>query len=489
MPEEYQEVLVMEKKNNVIFFTVFILFCWSGYALSLPSFPGAQGSAAEATGGRNASATVYKVTNLNNSGAGSFRAACEASGYRYVVFATSGWIHLTSSLEITNPNITIAGQTSPGGVGVYGGTVRVSASNVVITHMRFAAGSLAGQGTDSFEVWGPNTDNIMVDHSSIRWGCDECGETAYDPVKVTFSWCVIGPGINGCASESNHNLGFLVWGGDSSYVTFHHCYFTHNRYRNPEVNGGGNDGNIDQPHVDIINNVGFDTYGGYTGFHSYAGEMYANVVHNYFKKASQNNSDAREGILFNGASSSGDASIYLVGNNGAWRTSWDDSRTGYQDWDALKTEWNGSTPNTSWRRLTRNAFPGVAVTVTNMTSTYASDVVADSGATKPVIDSLDALYKTHYANGTHVFYEYTSADAIGDYPSLSGGSAPTDSDNDGMADSWETSTFGSTSATANADADSDGYSNLEEYLFYLGGYSASDTPVALPGAPHLNIVQ
>jgi hypothetical protein len=476
----------MDRKNKVFYIAVFIIFFWSGYAFSLPSFPGAQGSAAEAIGGRKG--TIYKVTNLNDSGTGSFRAACNASGARIVIFEVSGWIRLTSALEIDNGNITIAGQTSPGGIGVYGGSVRISASNVIITHMRFAGGALAGD-VDAFQVWGPSTDNVILDHCSIRWGCDESGETAYNPLKVTLSWCVIGPGINSCAEEGNHNLGFLVWGGADSKVTFHHCFFPHNRYRNPEVNGGGS-GSEGHPYVDIVNNVAFDTYGGYTGFHGYAGQGYVNVVHNYFKKGSQNNSDAREGILFEGNSSGGNASVYVVGNNGAWRTSWDQTTTGYTDWDALKTEWNGSTPHTSWKKTTPNAMPGIPVTVTNMTSTYAATVVAGAGATKPVIDSMDALYKTNYTNGTHAFYEYTVADAIGDYPTFNTPTAPIDSDSDGMSDAWENSTFGNLSQTASGDYNGNGYTNIEEYLFYLGGYASSDATVALPGTPQsLSIVQ
>ena len=79
----------------------------------LKAFPGAEGSGALAVGGRGGQ--VIKVTNLNNAGAGSLRAACEASGPRVVVFEVAGTIVLTSSINISNPYITIAGQTAPGG--------------------------------------------------------------------------------------------------------------------------------------------------------------------------------------------------------------------------------------------------------------------------------------------------------------------------------------------------------------------------------------
>src|SRR6185312_13099251 len=101
-----------------------------------PAFPGAEGFGKYTIGGRGGK--VIAVTNLNDAGPGSFRAACEAQGPRIVVFRVSGTIPLKSQVKIKNPNITIAGQTAPGdGVCIANHEVKFDTNDVVIRYMRF----------------------------------------------------------------------------------------------------------------------------------------------------------------------------------------------------------------------------------------------------------------------------------------------------------------------------------------------------------------
>src|SRR5262245_46095501 len=79
----------------------------------LPAFPGAVGYGSPSEGGRGGA--VLFVTNLNNSGPGSLRDACEATGRRMVLFRTGGTININDPIDIEDPFITIAGQTAPGG--------------------------------------------------------------------------------------------------------------------------------------------------------------------------------------------------------------------------------------------------------------------------------------------------------------------------------------------------------------------------------------
>ncbi len=82
------------------------------------AFPTAEGFGAGAAGGRGG--RVIEVTTLGDSGAGSLRAAMEASGPRICVFRVSGTIVLHGPIRVSAPFLTVAGQTSPAGIEIRG---------------------------------------------------------------------------------------------------------------------------------------------------------------------------------------------------------------------------------------------------------------------------------------------------------------------------------------------------------------------------------
>ena len=110
------------------------------------AFPEALGFGAQVTGGRAGS--VYHVTNLNDSGEGSFRDAV-SQGNRIVVFDVGGIIHIQTAVSIKS-NITIAGQTAPGeGIAIHGGKLSTGKqSNIIIRYLRIRPGETTNSEKD-----------------------------------------------------------------------------------------------------------------------------------------------------------------------------------------------------------------------------------------------------------------------------------------------------------------------------------------------------
>jgi pectate lyase len=446
-------------------------------ATAAPAFPGAQGFGANATGGRGG--RVIKVTNLNDSGAGSLRAAIQATGARIVVFDVSGVINLSSQLNITNPNITIAGQTSPGGIAVTGYMTLINASNVVIRHMRFRVGShrissgANPETLDSLDIWGPTSgssyhENIIVDHCSVGWGVDENFSMAYNLRNVTVSWNLVHEGLmNAGHPKGQHSKGLFVWGKESApnmTISLHHNVMIHNYDRNPLINTG--DGTLI---VDAVNNVAYNFYGGYAMGTQENGNK-VNWVHNYVKRGPSSNADLYE--IYHEASGSVTPLIYAKGNIGTSRT----TQTG-SDW-TVQSSWRKSLLSEGYRAQT--PWPAPAVTATTMTTAYASQVVAGAGATRPFRDSVDQKMASDYASGTGGYRQNAKYPA--DFPTYQNLAAPADSDNDGMPNTWESSNGLNPSVDDSAsDKDGDGYTNIEAYLNYLAADANVD--VVRPNPP------
>ncbi|WP_243348215.1 polysaccharide lyase family 1 protein [Parabacteroides sp. FAFU027] len=227
------------------------------------AFPGAEGFGRFAEGGRNGE--VYYVTNLNNTGTGSFRDAVSQPN-RTILFKVGGVIHIKERIAV-KPNITIAGQTAPGeGVTIYGNSVSFTgADNTICRYIRFRMGKNGTHGKDAAAL--AEGKNMIFDHISVSWGLDEnFSISGKDPQNITIQNSIIGQGL------LPHSCGGLIQtkGG----VTIFRNLYIDNHTRNPKVKG------LNQFVNNVIYNWGKG--GGYILGGESEGRTDAMICNNYF---------------------------------------------------------------------------------------------------------------------------------------------------------------------------------------------------------------
>lgn len=228
----------------------------------LPAFPGAQGFGAGATGGRGGE--VLHVTHLGASGEGSLAWAAAQSGPRYVVFDVSGVIE--GDVEITNSDITIAGQTAPGaGITVHGHLYTpydAGVGNIVIRHLRVrpppADSEWAPAQHDAVQL--SDAHRLMLDHVDFSHGIDEIVDLWNAAQDVSVQWSALTfPDPDGGHPDGEHPyciINSAAGGGEGAggRISLHHNLFAHCRTRTPALGAGP---------AEVINNV---VYGGREGF-------------------------------------------------------------------------------------------------------------------------------------------------------------------------------------------------------------------------------
>lgn len=254
-----------------------------------PAFPGAEGHGRYVTGGRGGK--VVHVTNLNDSGTGSFREAVK-SGNRIIVFDVAGVIALKSDLKIGD-NITILGQTAPSpGITLRYYTVQPGNNNI-IRFLRIRRGEEKNINDGADATWQRNKTGIIFDHCSFSWSIDEVA-SFYDNNNFTMQWCTIAESLtNPGHSKGAHGYGG-IWGG--KLASFHHNFVGHLMNRGPRFNGArygwtGYTSNkeystykwqnaVQAENVDFRNCVMYNAQGTcYSG----PGGGQINIVNNYYK--------------------------------------------------------------------------------------------------------------------------------------------------------------------------------------------------------------
>jgi len=411
--------------------------------VSVPAFPGAQGFGANTPGGRGG--RVIFVTNLNDSGPGSLRAACDADGPRTVIFRVSGLISLASPITVKNPFLTIAGQTAPGdGICLRNFTFNIATHDVVVRYLRSRLGDLSAQESDSITLVSGAHD-VVLDHCSATWSIDESLSLAGNVSNVTIQWCLIGNALNHSKhAKGDHGYGSLSRANGP--VTWHHNLWVHNNSRNPRL--GDNYGRPPFPTFDVRNNVMYD-YGeicsGLT-----QGVLKVNYVGNYIRPGPS--SKATTPIHVGGPSQ---LSFYIRDNVFEGHDSFTTDNSTFFDPVMIDGK--------RQLEIVSQPFDAPLVQTSSARDAYTA-VLASVGASLPRRDSVDARIINEVKSGTGSIID--SQEQVGSWPELKSTTPPVDTDEDGMPDSWERR-FGLNPRDPSdgaADKDHDGYTNLEEYL-------------------------
>ncbi len=433
---------------------------------AMPAFPGAEGGGMYAVGGRGGA--VIEVTNLNSYGEGSFRRACLTKGPRTIVFRVGGTIDLKGFPITVQGNdrdyLTIAGQTAPGGgIQIKGGSLILRINEFIVRYMRFRLGAEHGN-QDALQVSSPNRQNRkrngIVDHCSIYWGIDETCDFGQYFDNLTMQWSIVAEGLykslydvpsywkpwydDGTKKYWAHSRGIMVteW---SRNVSIHHCVIYNSDERNPLIQSSD---------CDVVNNVIVAELRGM--LQTLSGPVRTNWIGNYFRSYEEYSPICI--YEYNNGWNVGSGSYYKDNYDPRDRPSdsypertirgfiWD--RRGFADMDSAYK------------------FNYPPITTEPVRKAYHT-VLNNVGANYPESDSADIRVINNILNGDDARTLVNDPSEVGGFPTIEGGTPPTDSDHDGMPDKWETAhglNPNDASDRNGTNLSSEGYTNLEVYL-------------------------
>ncbi len=435
-------------------------------ASSVIAFPGAVGGGKYATGGRGGE--VYHVTNLNDSGAGSLRDAVSQSN-RIVVFDVSGTIELQSNI-VCQSNITIAGQTAPGGSGITLKNYKLGlgGTNCIIRYLSSRPGPYKATSSGNDALGGAGGSNSILDHCSIGWASDEQWGLYSKNDNYTLQYSIIGP-ANSWGGHDKGIHGFGIMFGRANF-SFDHNLIIHCVSRNFR-------GKVtDQNAADFTNNIIYDW--GYQTTYGTVGHI--NYVNNTLKAG-----NSTTGAYYYAQVSDNDNfAFYLSGNrilnkDNSVRNAMD------SNWSAMK--YNDSKSEATTRVDTH--FPimvngeDVSTVLTAESAADAYDHVisfAGNGIAPTLRTAIDQQCADETKNGTGscsgtAAYDSSVTDldkysiACGvtyTYPSAVLQKTIVDTDNDGMPDEWEEARGLNPNdpSDTNGDYCGQGYTNIEYYI-------------------------
>jgi Domain of unknown function (DUF4082) len=472
IPNEKEPITISIRLTTFALVCIMMWFSVPAFAaVQIKAFACAEGFGATSTGGRGGD--VYHVTKLSDDlSVGTLRnGIVKAKGPRTIVFDIGGIINLKKPLAVSKSNITIAGQTAPGGgITLAGSNFRIAnSSNVIIRYMRFRIGDYNGrygkygvpdkgpvigngnkhmyaEGGDAITVFRAN--NVIFDHVSASWGMDETVEIAQSK-NITFQHSIISEGLyNSFHPKGVHSMGLIISDGDKNGITIYQNLLAHNNWRNPVVSGKGN-----TIAVDFTNNVVYD-WGEYSG-HSAKPKTKLNYINNYLIAGPSTSSRNLKTAMTELNAYEGQFYIYQAGN--------------YMDTDKDRAH--------DGKPVGRKAFPGFEANerltkrlpwpkinqVFSAEGAY-QNILKNAGASL-VRDNVDRRVINDVRNRTGKLID--SQKDVGGIKPLAKGKAPVDTDRDGMPDKWERAN-GLDPKNAldrnRTNLSNEGYTNLEVYL-------------------------
>ncbi|MCP4784744.1 MAG: pectate lyase [Fuerstiella sp.] len=429
----------------------------SGKDAETVAFPGAEGYGRFTQGGRGGD--VYIVTNLNDAGKGSLRNGVEDfSGPRTIVFAISGTIELNSKLEIRNSNLTIAGQTAPGdGICIkhYGLDIR-HVNDIIIRYIRVRMGDQnkgTSSGDDCLTI--QDSSNIIIDHLSSGWGIDAVQDTRRIG-SFTLQWSIYGETLHDTIhyeGAPHSKLGsFRECTGN---VSIHHNLLHSSHDRHPSLGGG--ETTPKNTIIDFRNNLIYNADG-----QTNLGNAQLSVINNYYKQGPDTDTGNLPMRIKGQAGKGPDPTGFASGNIFPWNSAWTNDNfsaikyvqsAGGKYMDSSREEWG----------LPGELVFGADKPLTQSPSEASDLILLNAGASKSR-DVCDIRIINEVKTGTGQIPD--SQDQVGGWPTLKSLPAPMDADKDGMADAWEKANGlnPKDAEDRNGDRDSDGFTNLEEYI-------------------------
>jgi hypothetical protein len=443
-------------------------------AQTIPAFSGADGPGSTATGGRGGD--VYHVTNLTFDKDGvvpgslkyGINNAPEAG--RSIVFDVGGTIYQNGGganwwFRSSTSNITVAGQTAPGGITIAGVGSKWTGDNLILRNFTVRSNKdPVNPNNFTYDAISTQATNSIIDHVTATWASDE-GISATDAVNnTTVQYAIIGEGLN----YNGHSYGSIINTQNSGApIGYHHNLYAHNNSRNPRLGSESGTGAV--------------------------GNFYNNVIYNWISRAGYSATNADTGVQELSRTNMVN-NFYLRGaNNGStiFLSAGDQTQI-YQSGNLFDSN------------LDSDFNDGVAVTWTHFTGTE-TQLAAPLAVAGNYIDSATQGRDRTLDYGGALWWDRNPIDTriinsvrtrtgaiINDVPAAewtsvvdapmttraAGWDTEADSGNgvgDGMPTDWELRHGLDPNVRDNAgDFDNDGYTNLEEYVNEISQWPASN---------------